>query len=200
MDQETIQRIAQEISEQVAGHSWRLLSIQALLTALVFAAGVLFSEWLRKRRVNPSVEQPRQLQDDAPDKAIGDENWREREWANLRRVKLEVLLAKMHDCEKFVDQGASHAERVGERDSLSELNVITTLYFPELKADVDHYLDQCSARKTEGAPRIATAELKRTDFETTRDKISSAARTLTEKIMGVSDAQFHEIPSAPRER
>src|SRR3981081_1640552 len=107
---------------------------------------------------------------------------------NLRRVKLEVLLAKVHDCEHFAEQIAISSTGEQERDPLSELEVITTLYFPELKFEVDGYLDQCRTRRTEAlaTPKNVTEQTDRTDFKSARDQLSAAAQSLTTQIMGVT--------------
>ena len=83
---------------------------------------------------------------------------------------------------------------------LSELDVITTLYFPELKAEVDAYLGQCRAKRIDvsafpsevgklDAPLTTTHQvgpgMTRTEFEAARDRLSAAARKLTIQIMGV---------------
>jgi hypothetical protein len=57
---------------------------------------------------------------------------------------------RMHDCERF--EGPTVGNEVSDRDPLAELQVITTLYFPELKAEVDRYLERCRAWRS-GAPR-----------------------------------------------
>ena len=47
----------------------------------------------------------------------------------MRSTKLEVLLNRVHDCEHYVSQDAIlQATRWEERDPLSELEIIKTLY------------------------------------------------------------------------
>jgi hypothetical protein len=187
MDQDTIQKIAREIAEHLPNYSWQLLFVQTMLTMLAFGAGILFGQYFRMRTTKTEVEGPDQLGNNAAGTMLG-ENWREREWANLRRIKLEVLLNKMHDCEHFVEEIAISSVDAPERDPLSELEVITTLYFPELKTEVDGYLDQCRARRTEALTTTenVTTKMVHEDFKSARDQLSAAAQSLTTQIMGVT--------------
>jgi hypothetical protein len=98
MDQDTILKMAQEIAEHLPNYSWQLLVVQTVLTVFAFGAGILFGEYFRTRATKTDVDGPGRFQDTAG-ATLGDD-CRKREWANLRRVKLEVLLNKMHDCEQ----------------------------------------------------------------------------------------------------
>jgi hypothetical protein len=186
MDQDAIQRMVQEITEHLPHYSWQLLVVQTVLTVLGFGAGILFGEYFRTRATK-KVDAPDRSQIHATAPTL-EEDWRKHEWANLRRMKLEVLVAKMHDCEHFVEQIAISSAGAQERDPLSELEVITTLYFPELKVEVDGFLDQCRARRT-AAPTTTknlTKETDHADFKFARDQLSAAAQSLTTQIMGVT--------------
>ena len=209
MDQDTIQKIAQEIIRQLPIYSWQLLAVQAVLTFVAFGGGAFFGAYLRPRPDKADVDvAPVQVHDDAkPVETVtadlGQENWRTREWSNLRRIKLEALLNKMHDCEPYLEQlrhRPAKATNLEERDPLSELEVITTLYFPELKAEVDDYVGKCRAQKTtilevrsdarkSDAPlqplETGGTDLTGTEFEAVRDRLNVAARNLTVQIMGV---------------
>src|SRR5579864_5157172 len=105
MDQDTIQKIAQEVAKQLPSYSWQLLAVQVMFMIFAFGGGFFFGVYLETRGKNSAIKddvdvQP-QLRSNMVETEIRHEDWRIREWANLRRVKLEVLLAKMHDCEKF---------------------------------------------------------------------------------------------------
>jgi len=198
MDQDTIQKIAQEVGKHPPDYLWQLLAAQVMLTLFAFGGGALVGAYLRKNfATKPDLDdQQDQLPGDTKmvetvKSEIDHENWRKREWANLRRIKLEALLSKVHDCDHYFDQlpdTTFESALLEGRDPLSELEVIATLYFPELKADVDQYLDLCRVRKAEGLARTAMAEVKRADFETVREKLSTAARNLTTEIMGVAES------------
>jgi hypothetical protein len=182
MDQDTIQKIAQETAHVLSNYSWQLLAVQAVLTVLAFASGVLFGVYHRTQVSKTQVDSPRTFKNGTVDETLGQENWRKREWAHLRRTKLEVLLSKVHDCEHYVSQNAaSQATRWEERDPLSELEIMKTLYFPELKGEIDDFLHQCRAQNK------VTIDTSRTDFKTARDRLDAAAQILTTEIMGIGD-------------
>jgi hypothetical protein len=215
MDQDTIQKIAQEVVKHLPSYSWQLLVVQAVLTLLAFGGGALFGEYLKTKGKNLASKADFDgLQDQLRGTSklvetvkadIGQEDWRTREWANLRRIKLEALLNNMHDCERYLDQlrnRAFEAAPLEERDPLPGLEVITTLYFPELKIEVDAYLDKCRARraiiiealsetKKLDAPLPPSEEfgpdLNCKEFEAVRGRLSAAARNLTIQIMGVGE-------------
>ena len=213
MDQDTIQKIAQEVAKHLPNYSWQLLAVQVMLMIFAFGGGTFCGMHLRTGRKNfaikgefddPQAQLPGNTATVETDKAaIGQEDWRTREWATLRRTKLEKLLIRAHDCEHFSNQLRDTAltdTHLEQRDPLSELDVITTLYFPELKAEVDAYLGQCRAKRIDpfavpseigkfDAPSTTTHQVgsgtTRTDFEAARDRLSAAARKLTTQIMGV---------------
>jgi hypothetical protein len=66
---------------------------------------------------------------------VAQKDWARREWTDLRRIKLEALLDKMHECDTYLK-----THRFGEEfllhDPVSELDTIGTLYFPELRSEV----------------------------------------------------------------
>jgi hypothetical protein len=200
MDQDTIQTIAHELAQRLASSApsfwpipWQLLLLQTVLVIVAFAAGAIFAERLRMRADPRRDDRSGRSDDDVArelgrplDGELGEDDWRTREWANLRRVKLEVLLSKMHDCEHFLAESGKSA-RTQERDPLSELDVITTLYFPELKSEVDGYLDQCRARRSAASAAAgATRELHAVDLKSAREQLSAAAQSLTTRIMGLA--------------
>jgi hypothetical protein len=183
MDQDTIQKIAQETAYHLSHYSWQLLAVQSVLTVVAFASGVWFGEYRKTRVSTAKREDPRPLKSETVEEPLGLENWRKREWAQLRRTKLELLLSKVHDCEHYVGRStASQATRAQERDPMSELEIIKTLYFPELKVEVDDFLRRCC-----GESKVAI-DTTTTEFKTARDRLDAAARTLTSEIMGVDDA------------
>jgi hypothetical protein len=50
MDQDTIQKIANEIAAHLPNYSWQHLLVQVVLTVLAFGAGILFGEHFRMIR------------------------------------------------------------------------------------------------------------------------------------------------------
>ena len=181
MDQDTIQTLAQEIARQLPTWSWQALVFQMVLTILAFGAGIVFAQ-KRSQSAAPKIDSPDSLRAKTAEGAVLDEGWREREWAKLRRIKLEVLVNRVHHCERFGEQTAG--SEVNERDPLAELQVITTMYFPELKAEVDRYLERCRAWRS--AATTGSREFGSADVEAARDQLSAAAQSLTTRIMGVA--------------
>src|ERR1700730_4499252 len=119
MDQDTIQKIAQEVVQHLPNYSWQLLAVQVVLTLLAAGGGAFLGEYLKTRGKNLATKADfDSLQDqlrgntelfEAVKAEIGREDWRKREWTNLRSTKLEALLNKMHDCDHYLDQRRSNA-------------------------------------------------------------------------------------------
>jgi hypothetical protein len=183
MDQDAIQTLAQQIAQQLPIWSWQTLVVQTLVTVLAFAAGIVFAQH-RSQNASRKVEAVDSLRANTFEGAVLDENRREREWAKLRRAKLETLVIRMGDCERVVEPAANN--NVSERDPVAELQVITTLYFPELKAEVDRYLERCLARRSGTPSATEIAEFDLADLKVARDQLSAAAQSLTTRIMGVA--------------
>jgi hypothetical protein len=154
-----------------------------VLTIFAFCGGMIFADRIRARVTKQSSDAPKPIHETSAAGTAFDEGWREREWANLRRTKLEVLVDRMHDCENFVGETAA----ASERDPLSELHVITILYFPELKNEVDRFLDLCRAHRSEASKDEGVAStIETAGFRSARDQLSAAAQHLTIRIMGVA--------------
>jgi hypothetical protein len=87
-------------------------------------------------------------------------DWATREWTNLRRVKLEAFLDKMHDCTSYIERTeflATTGELNTDRVPVSELETIATLYFPELESSVVRFRDGFRAKR--GTPLSAVQEI-----------------------------------------
>lgn len=143
---------------------------------------------------------------------VGQRDWAEREWKNLRRRKLETLFDKIQECDADLErrhlalrQGAPLKE---ERDYINELIIpletISTLYLPELSIQTNEFYSQClnahsallaldQALRDAGGDSAAR-ERAYDDFNNTwqaqgrlsaRWALQDAARTFLERIMGV---------------
>jgi hypothetical protein len=150
MDDATIQKIASEVAAHLPTYWWVPLLIQSSLTAVVAAIAVFGSEYFRTRGRHlatkgdfKSLQQQLRANTELVEtiKAeVGQRDWAKREWTNLRRLKLEALLNKLHECEEHLDQHRddSFAGKLGSyRDPGSELDTPQTLYFPELATEID---------------------------------------------------------------
>jgi hypothetical protein len=174
MDPDSIQKIAAEVVKSLPGsYSWTALIVQFSLTLIAVAIGVFLGEYLKTRGRNLAtkadfkslVDQLRintELVENIKAE-VAQSDWAKREWTNLRRVKLEALLDKMHDCTSYIERAeflATTGELNTDRVPVSELETIATLYFPELEASVvrfrdaylvhvgDHLVHRCGLRQT----------------------------------------------------
>jgi hypothetical protein len=140
---------------------------------------------------------------------VGQRDWARREWTNLLRLKLEALFDKMHKCEADLERrrlavfNRSPLER--ERDYLSELDTISSLYLPELVIETAAFSRECRSGHIavlrldqalynagdDGAARKRAYD----DFNETwgseerlrvREALRDAARTFLKGIMGVT--------------
>jgi hypothetical protein len=141
---------------------------------------------------------------------VSQRDWAQREWTNLRRIKLEALLDKMHECETYLDRARSEAlGGKSERgpDVMNEFVTISTLYFPELKKEADEFyfgckeliikiLDLAQAIHKAGND-LAARQSAYDDFQIhwpperlvlARFALRSAARSLLERIMNVDES------------
>jgi hypothetical protein len=153
MDPDTVQKIAAEVAKHISHqHDWWLWLIQILLVALSAGIGAYFSEYLKTKGKNLATRQDfedlkAQLRENTElveniKADVGQRDWAAREWKNTRRIKLEELLTKMHDCDAFADRFRSQSiDGVSntERDPVGEMETLGVLYFPELKAEVHEY-------------------------------------------------------------
>jgi hypothetical protein len=145
---------------------------------------------------------------------VGQKDWAQREWTNLRRIKLEELMEKTHDCLAFLNQLRSRAVKgefeTGERDPVGPLNTIGELYFPELRNEVFHFCSKWRELATMGMQHALTVSSMGADvdaYRTAHDifkekwgpgykelleahyELTNAARRLLVEIMGVDQHQ-----------
>src|ERR1700687_2244735 len=57
MDQDTIQKIAQEVAKHLPNYSWQLLAVQVMLTLFAFGAGIFCGVHLRTGGKNLAISQ-----------------------------------------------------------------------------------------------------------------------------------------------
>jgi len=155
MDKETIQQIAAQVVDNLP--LALLMIINLIIVVLVSALTALgvsyfrtrgqhlatkhdFDELLRQLRANTEAVE-------AIKSEVSQRDWARREWTNLRRVKLEALLEKTHECDLYLDQQRDSAidgtPATPARDCISELDMLADLYFPELKSEVYRFVINC---------------------------------------------------------
>jgi hypothetical protein len=223
MDDEIVRKIAAEVVRLLPNYAWVLLLVQALIMAVAAGAGAYFGEYLKTRGKNLATKadfESLQAQLSANTKVVetikaevGQRDWAQREWTNLRRIKLEALLEKMHDCEAYLARHLSHAmegKHLADRDPQGELDAIAILFFPELKNEVSAYLlayrEQIVASATFSVEladltSVETAAARQNAYDTFRVELKPitfkvlqatsalkvAARRLVVSIMGVDE-------------
>src|SRR6516165_8619311 len=145
MDKDTIQQIAAQVVAQLP--LGLLMIVNVVIAALVSALTALGVSYFRTRGQNLATkhdfeELQKQLKANTElvetiKSEVSQRDWAQREWTNLRRVKLEALLEKMHECEAYPDRCRSEAVKGSfpaeeGRDVIGELDTISDMYFPEL--------------------------------------------------------------------
>jgi|SRR5262245_45655755 len=225
MDKETIQQIATEVVARLpyGDRYWLFLIVNVVVMALVGSLAALGTSYFRTRGQNlatkhdfASLQEQLRTTTQAVEtikSEVGQKDWAQREWTNLRRTKLEALLEKMHDCDTYLDQ---HRHRFMEgkgpdpqqRDHLNDLDTIGTLYFPELENEIYRFYCRGKEQITVGlelarALNSAGNDMAARDraYDTFRKKwgechiehmdarsaLRDAARRLLIEIMGVED-------------
>jgi len=224
MDKETIKQIAAEIAAQspFGNRTGPVLVLYVIITAVAAALAAWFGSFFKTKGQNFATKKDfdellKQLRANTElvetiKSEVGQRDWARREWANLRRIKLEVLFDTMHECEAdlerrhlAVSQGSPLEE---ERDFINEfinpLQTISTLYLPELSIQTGEFyahfltghfavlaLDQALR---EAGDDSAARERAHDDFNKSwqpverlnaRLALEEAARTFLERIMGV---------------
>jgi hypothetical protein len=137
---------------------------------------------------------------------LAQRDWAAREWANLRRLKLEDLLRKASECREYLDQHMKAAyarQELPKGDPIHDLKTIARLYFPELKDETQALVDLHELRVFEGRKLQAFfsngdeignkyrseyggkwAVSFEKDLPAVLEKLTEAARELLEKILG----------------
>jgi hypothetical protein len=158
MDPDTIQKIATGLakhlpSEWWVSHLWVVLLLQAVLTVAAAAGGAFYGEYFRTWGRNLATRDDYDLLTaqlrahtqlvETIKAEVGQMDWARREWANLRRIKLEELFRKLHACKDYLHQ-YWHELLDGnplyhERNPIDEVNTSIILYFPELKNEYNAF-------------------------------------------------------------
>jgi hypothetical protein len=218
MDKETIQQIATEVVARLPFGA-RYSVVYGVITVLIAGLGVWFGSFLKAKGQNFATKQDfnelkRQLKENTElvetiKSEVSQRDWAQREWTNLRRIKLEAVLEKMHECEVFLDQrrdAALQGKAGTSSNCIFELEAIATLYFPELKNEVDQFARTCrkdhieivkfgqavlNARGDKTSEDAAVEGYKSQwnfeEFRLGQNTLIAAARSLLERIMNVDE-------------
>jgi hypothetical protein len=160
MDPDTIQKVAAELAKHLSSYWWALLGVQFAVMTVAAASGAFFGEYLRTRGKNLATKADFDaLQDqlkattqlvETVKADVAQKDWARREWTNLRRIKLEELFDKVHDCIAYLETLKYKAVKglvPDDRDPLGEIETIATLYFSELTTEFCEFRAVCHAQK-----------------------------------------------------
>jgi hypothetical protein len=172
-DHQIVQAIATEVAKHLSDYAWVALALQVVLLVGAAAAAALLGAYLKKTgehlatkdRFDEILRQlekrtdvvetikadvaKRQLQGNTEivetvRSELAQRDWAAREWANIRRVKIEELLSKVNDCREYLArhiEAADQGEELPKGDPVNELETIARLYFPQLKNETEAFLD-----------------------------------------------------------
>ena len=162
MDKDTIQQIAAEVVARLpfGDRYWLFLAINVIVMALAAGFAAWFGSFLKTKGQNFATKRDfddlqKQLRANTElvegiKSEVSQRDWTQREWTNLRRIKLEALLEKTHECEVYLDRQRDSAFEgkimTPERDPIGELETLAVLYFPdfpELKSEAESLVSTC---------------------------------------------------------
>ena len=160
MDDATIQQIAAEVARHLPSYPWTLLAVQVVLTLAALGIGAFVGEYLKTRGKNLATKADfDRLQDqlrantelvETIKSEVGQKDWAQREWANLRRLKLEALFDKMRECDVELERrchalfhGIPLKDVPDYMDYVKEFEQISALYVPELQEQTGNFTGQC---------------------------------------------------------
>jgi hypothetical protein len=145
MDGELTKSIAEAVSKQVYHDMVPVWLLQTLVVAAIAAAASFCGSYFKEKGKNLATksdfdELSRQLSENTKivetvKSDLARRDWAEREWSNLRRIKLEELLTKIDAAYHYRSQERSQAINkivVYNPDPMESAFVLVQLYFPEL--------------------------------------------------------------------
>lgn len=159
MDHALIVSIAEELAKRLPSFSANAIILQCLVVVIAAAVGAFAGEYLRARAKNLATKADFndlliQLRHNTElvetiRSEVGQRDWARREWTNLRKTKLEELVRSANKAmdfvstiEHFAPEGKVHREG----DAIAELEMLTSLYFPELAGVARNYANALRER------------------------------------------------------
>ena len=151
---ETLAReIASEILRDGLVQNWWTYAVLIALVVLSGAVSAFVSNYLRKRAETYATkadfeELLRQLRAtteaaESVKSVIAKNDWAEREWRTLRRIKLEELMTAMHSATHWLDQEIDarffDEPMPSDASPIWKVEVLPNLYFPELLPEANAF-------------------------------------------------------------
>lgn len=151
MQTELVREIAEAIVQQQLLLNWRFYALVLSLSLVGGAAGYWLAPYLRKRAETFATKADmqeilRQLAETTRTSeeiraAIAQEDWAQREWRSIRRLKLEELLAAAYSLDQWLDtQQAKWLHGEAAKDDgrpMDKMKLNAALYFPDLSSEVN---------------------------------------------------------------
>ncbi|WP_137896890.1 hypothetical protein [Ramlibacter sp. 2FC] len=151
MNDQLIREIAEQILREQLLQNWRLYALLSAIGLLSTLVGNWLSPYFRKRaetfatkadlqevlnQVRATTHATEQVR-----VAISHADWVSKEWKTTRRQKLEELMNTVYSLEQWLDRQRSiwmfQAENQHEPSPVDKINVLATLYFPELQPELN---------------------------------------------------------------
>ncbi len=179
MNSELIREVAAAIVAEQILLNWQFYSLIAAISLVVHVLGTAVGTYFGKRAETKAIaasldEILRQLKAttqvaEGVRLQLAKADWMDKEWRTIRRVKLEELLATANHMVDGIPTGFSIEGDVSLAADGERLNLLCTLYFPDLRDGVSrvyvahkqcviHYIDNCKLwRAASNANDIPTA-------------------------------------------
>jgi len=153
VDQAIVQEIVQALARELSTPHWASLILTVVLTSIGAAVAAYYGAYLSEKGKNFATKEEfaalaSQLRSNTTivediKSEFGQRDWARREFAALRRTKLEELIAALYACRKFVEDGAFHVgkgELLPEPERFDAGSLLAALYFPELSLCVHGFM------------------------------------------------------------
>ena len=165
MNSEVIREISAAIVSEQILFNWQFYSLIAAISLVVHVVGTVAGTYFGKRAESMAMaasldEAIRQLKAtteaaEAVRLQLSKADWMDKEWRSIRRIKLEELMAAANQMVEAVPTRFSMESNGSFSDDSEKLNLLCTLYFPELRAAVSrlyiahkqysiHFLEKCA--------------------------------------------------------
>ena len=221
MDDQTVRNLAEQLSHYLPGYSWSDLILQVVIIVIAAGIGAFCGEYLRNRgrhlatradfsslqqQLRANTEMIAQVES-----SIAQRDCAQREWAVLRRQKLETLLQKAHTFDDYLERAVDlsfDGRLITELSPEGEIATLGVLYIPELQRELTVLLERgaqslkeiqtfaraIAAAKDDPANRDEILKkhretIMRPEFKAAVDELRTAARPVLLKISGLSPDQ-----------
>jgi hypothetical protein len=220
MNAELIREIADQIVQEHLLLNWKFYAILIALGLIGHVVGDWLSSYVRKRAdtfatkadMHELLNQLKATTQTAEEirTAISHSDWVSREWKQVRRLKLEELLSTAYSLDLWLEQSRAkwvYKESIAyQLDPIDKVKMLGSLYFPELKSEVDSvvYTHRAamseilrSARKVQAAGMdLPTRQTALNEFAANWSALYPIARAAVQLLEEKSSMLLQEIVGA----